>query len=60
MQKYNASRGTINNIQNINTNKNKFLDDPVSLKNLSQDFFGIIFALIFLKHNMQTGMLQHQ
>lgn len=32
MQKYNASRGTINNIQNINTNKNKFLDDPVSLK----------------------------
>ncbi|ADN45793.1 hypothetical protein TUM13066_26730 [Escherichia coli] len=44
MQKYNASRGTINNIQNINTNKNKFLDDPVSLKNLSQDFFGIIFC----------------
>lgn len=44
MQKYNARRGMINNRQNINTNKNKFLDEPVSLKNLSQDFLDIIFC----------------
>ncbi len=37
-------RTAVNNIQNINTNKNKFLDEPVSLKNLSQDFFDIIFC----------------
>lgn len=44
MQKYSVRRGAINNIQNINTNKNKFLDEPVSLKNLSHDFFDIIFC----------------
>ena len=49
MKKNSIRRGITSDTQNINTIKKKFLDDPVSLKNLSQDFLDIIFSIDFSK-----------